>query len=433
MPRHAQSIADLYNYDWTLVMYNGAPHVILGVEGGSVRLAPASAIEGLDDGDESAAPAGFTVPVREIVLPDPVTPEPDELRAVFRLDVLPWALAEQGRWPFRHDAGTFSVTEDDLLILTDRLSRRPNSFLLDAWLETFDDADGNCLHARMASPDEPGFTPAFLLRAVCMEMSFLDMGDPDDTLARIAEIRDAYLQSRGKSLSEMVVPDFLRGEMLSSLEAYAGEHPVTEELREAYTRLLEADFKSGGADGAERYAYAYYGGNGIVPCDWKKSETALRELFDPDVRPPRGLDYAANSLGYIYASSRLGQPDYARALICFSYAAEAGIIEATYKLSDMFRLGQGVERDPERAWALLYRLYRQADKLHLGNGKYADIVLRMGYCYRDGVGVPVDRVKARGYFQEAQRAIEKRLKIHPQYGDSVVAKNIAAALESVRD
>ena len=30
-------------------------------------------------------------------------------------------------------------------------------------------------------------------------------------------------------------------------------------------------------------------------------------------------------------------------------------------------------------------------------------------------------------------AIEKRLKTHPEYDDSVVAKNIAAAMESVRD
>ncbi len=217
--------------------------------------------------------------------------------------------------------------------------------------------------------------------------------------------------------------------MVVQLEDYCKKHPVTDEIRECYTRLLDDCLEEGDVS---TYAYAYYGGNTIVQCDWKKAEQALLREFDPELDPPTGADWAANSLGYIYGSDRLGKPDYGKAFICFQYAANHGVTEATYKLSDLYRMGRGVRKDPEKAWEILSRLCQKTDRRHISGGKYADIMLRMGYCYRDGIGVAPDRVKAMKFFLDAKRGIEARMKRHPGYGDEVVARNIQAAIESVK-
>lgn len=99
--------------------------------------------------------------------------------------------------------------------------------------------------------------------------------------------------------------------------------------------------------------------------------------------------------------------------------------------SDMYRFGHGTERNPEKAWAILSQLYRKTDERRITKGKYADIVLRMGYCYRDGIGVEPDHKQAYESFMKAQKAIEARMKREPEYGDNVVANNIQKAIESI--
>ena len=194
---------------------------------------------------------------------------------------------------------------------------------------------------------------------------------------------------------------------------------------------MEDSYVAGKFEDIERYAYAYYGGNGIVPCDWRKSEKALLCLFNPDEEPMQGYEYAANSLGYIYYSERLGEPDCEKAFKCFSCAAEHGVIEATYKLSDMYRKGDGTIQDKEKAWELLNQLWEHTDKRNISGGKYADIALRMGYCYRDGIGVPPDSDKALEFFIKAKQAIKARMKTHPGFGDASVAANIEKAITGI--
>ncbi len=63
--------------------------------------------------------------------------------------------------------------------------------------------------------------------------------------------------------------------------------------------------------------------------------------------------------------------------------------------------------------------------------KFADVALRMGYCYENGEGVEKNTKTARRYYETAKNAILKRKASHKHYGDDVVEKNIDEALSRV--
>ncbi len=415
---------------WDLVLCNGQ---LCGVwdadpEAGSAHLLPLDAVIRYEGDEEAAEREATAVPCRQIERLAPAEADAETVRALFRLDVTPWELAKQGRYPFSAATHRCAITDEDLLCLIDRLPRFRNGFLLEGWRNTFQ-STGAHDHLQIPPLTEEGLLLRFLAGRLLFLMSCLDACS-EAASQWILPLRDAYLQSRGKPFWEVELPDDFKTDALNVIEALAQRSGISEPLRGFYTRLLEERFRSGGLYGIRRYAYAYYGGNGIVPCDWKKAEQALLRLFNPDDDPPRGDDLAANSLGYIYYSSRLGAPDCERAFRCFSFAALHGVIEAIYKLSDMYRKGDGTPRNPMMAWLLLSKLWKHTDKRRISQGKYADIALRMGYCYRDGIGVEADPAEALAFFRKARRGINARRKYH-NFGDETVAANIDKAIASV--
>ena len=48
----------------------------------------------------------------------------------------------------------------------------------------------------------------------------------------------------------------------------------------------------------------------------------------------------------------------------------------------------------------------------------------MGYCYRDGVGVELDRERASDFFLKARKAIEARLSKDPEFGDIFAVRSL---------
>ncbi len=428
MPRYAKSIDDLE--DGQLVLWDGKVYAVWDLtDRQKVKLVPYDTRIICEGYTETADQDAVIVPVRQIQIPNPVYAGQEIMRSFFRLDVMPWELLLQGKYPFSDENGKLSITEEDLLCLLDRLDMFQSTFLLEAWRKTFMACNDMRSHYRISVPkdDDPGFTFHFFADNV---FDFINLFDPEeDDWTWLRKLKDCYLQSKGKPLSHMLLPDELKSPMAHSLEEYCRKHPVTDEIRKCYIRLLDECLEMGNS---QICAYAYYGGNEIVGCDWHKAEQALLKEFDPDRDPPSGNEWAANSLGYIYGSDRLGKPDYQKAFICFLYAAGKGVTEATYKLSDLYRQGLGTRKDPEMAWTILNGLYRLTDKRRIAHGKYADIMLRMGYCYRDGIGVEPDPEKAMSFFLKAKRGIEERMKQHPQFGDETVARNIQKAIESIK-
>ena len=430
MPRYAESVED-YGY-FELVRLNGEMYGVLEDEPEDiVRLVPLEAVRKHGDDPDALKEASILVPISQMQLVDPVKPSLESARSLFRLEAMPWDLLEQGQFPFSSATGRIDIGEEDILCMIGHISLFRNVFVWRNWSLGFIQSyeTGKPIHIRLPEADRPGFSFRFFADRF---FDLIDWFDPEeDDVECFTELRDCYLQSKGKPLAETILPEYCRRKMAESLIRYVKDHPATEEIREYYARILDLCLERGTQKDIAEYVYAYYGGNELVPCDWRKAEQALLKVYDP-VWEPDGAEWAANSLGYIYASNRLGEPDYQKAMKCFAWAAEGGYIEAAYKLSDGYRLGWTGEKDPQKAWEILSRLYKKTNKKKIAYGKYADICLRMGYCYRDGIGVKPDREKALDFFLKAQKGIEARKKAMDYYGDDVVTENIRKAIESVK-
>jgi hypothetical protein len=133
--------------------------------------------------------------------------------------------------------------------------------------------------------------------------------------------------------------------------------------------------------------------------------TALKEYL------PLAQQGDANAqfiVGYIYCQG--AKPQYAEALKWFKQAAVKGHPNAQFNLGQMYRLGQGVAKNPTEA----ARWYRAA-----ANQGFADAQLRLGIAYEEGSGVTRDLKQAAELY---------RLSIsNPRHGDGLAEAQFSLA------
>lgn len=348
------------------------------------------------------------------------------LRRFFRLETTPWKLCEQGLFPFSDNSGTFTLSEEDLKVFASNLAQA-DAITMDDWEKQF--TPGNHVaHVYCPADESDGLSFHLTWNVICDMFTWFDIDEDEPEV--ITDIVEAYFASKGKPLSEIDAADNLKSAIISYLEDVSFKEELTVDQRKAYVRFLDEMCAKGDTWALEHKAYAYYGGNRIVPCDWKISEQTLLLL------ERSGDTYAANSLGYIYYSDRLGEPDYDKAFFYFSKAAKAGIVEARYKLSDLYRKGHGTAKDPEKAFRMLKQVYaEQLASIQDGyyGCKYADAALRMGYCFEEGSGCPQDCHKAHEYFLRAKYAIDMRILKSRGFGDDAVKRNIEDSLERIKE
>lgn len=178
-------------------------------------------------------------------------------------------------------------------------------------------------------------------------------------------------------------------------------------------------------------AYGCYGGNRAFECDWAASRDALLKLLEIDDNP-----FLANTLGYIFYYGRCtgGEPEYEKAFKFFSVGAAGGVYESEYKLSDMFRHGYGVTKSEKIASNIIWQLYDENIK-YIFDGdfdcKFADVALRAGNLFRDGVNCEADADSAYYYYLQAEFAIRMRMLEDDHYGDASVSAGIAKAIEEI--
>jgi hypothetical protein len=357
---------------------------------------------------------------------EPVDPDAETVRRLWRMDVTPWELAEKGMYPFTDIWTNYVPTEDDIFRFIENASARKNPMAVSLWTifcaEFF-------LSAGFAEMVNSNFPLAVFLETVSRDSLYFDSST--DEWSYLENLKTSYLEYRRDPLADMRDDDPHLLDMMTLFEVKVSRTGINPDAAAEYEARLERMLGSRDPQLWRYYAYAYYGGNEIVSCNWKKSETALLMLYSlsKDPRFKREICFeAANSLGYIYYSNRLGRPDYKKAYRFFSFAAENGMIEATYKLFDMFRNGHGVKKDLRRAWKIISNLHSVIGEDEI---KYPDVALRMGYCFRDGIGIEVDLESAREYFIRAKNSLEYRLNHAPQYGDNAVMMNVNRALASL--
>lgn len=178
-------------------------------------------------------------------------------------------------------------------------------------------------------------------------------------------------------------------------------------------------------------AYGCYGGNRAFPCDWTASRDCLLKLCEIDDNP-----FYANTLGYIYYYGRCtdGEPDHEKAFYYFSVGAAGGVYESRYKLADMFLHGYGTPRNERIASSIIRELYDENLRYICGgdfSSKFADLALRMGNLYRDGVGRDADPYLAFYCYLQAEYAVRMRMSSGDFYGDAKVADSIRKAIGEI--
>lgn len=172
---------------------------------------------------------------------------------------------------------------------------------------------------------------------------------------------------------------------------------VADFLSEVYLEEIE----NHNADAACNLGSLYYTGR-IGPRDF---ELAVKYYT---IAAEGGCRAAQENLGYCYYYGRTGEKDYQKAFHYFALGAFDGHLNSLYKIGDMYRNGFYVEKSEIEAFRIyqhcLNTLTETAVPL-VG----ADIMMRMGDCYFEGIGTEPDYSKAMTFYQKSEGLYYDRL------------------------
>lgn len=222
-------------------------------------------------------------------------------------------------------------------------------------------------------------------------------------------------------------------EKISFIEKYVDDQDsVPEEEREKFKSFVEEGCAEDIQCALYAKAYGCYGGNSIFECDWQSSLDCLLKLVDMTGDP-----YCYNTIGYIYYYGRCndGKPEYAKAFQYFSVGAAYGIFESMYKLADMFISGKGCLKNPGAGAKIILSMFDENREIFCDgeyDGKFADVALRVGGLFENGIGVEQSVEQSYAFYLEAKLAIDERVNRFDYFGDKKVQHNIDEALERVR-
>lgn len=204
------------------------------------------------------------------------------------------------------------------------------------------------------------------------------------------------------------------------------------DVKTIYRKALDSLCEGNDLGALRKKAYACYGkGNAAYGQDWKASQECLLKLMELDPNPE-----TANTLGYMYYYGRCtdGVPEYDKAFYYFSIGAAGWYYESRYKLADMFLHGYGVSKNPKVVWSIIWELYEeQLEKICNGGfqSNFADVALRAGNLYRDGINCYGSPDEAFYYYLQARYAIRMRMLSEDNYGDQSVAAGIEKAISEI--
>ena len=348
-------------------------------------------------------------------------PDEETLRKYFRLDLPPSELFQNEEDEIDCTESSLDVKEEDLSAMVDHLPQLSQDDY-DAWYGLFLGEES------VEFSYEISIDHSFILFRYFLEIltEYFEYGYRRPLWEqRLKALWTLIMQDDSSDPDWSVLPARRRSELLRWLYEQAQAEGSPEGYSELYASLLEYLYSIDDKSGLYAYADAYYGGNFLVPCDWKKAEQAYLKL------DAMGDEFAADPLGYIYYSKRLGEPDYEKAFFFFNKAYHAGNQEAIYKLSDMYRKGHGTAQNLQKSWALLNKAYERGlelERMSEVDSKLADILLRMGYFAEDGLIQRANPLKACELYLAAKAEISHRLENWDCFGDKVVDRNIDTAL-----
>ena len=204
---------------------------------------------------------------------------------------------------------------------------------------------------------------------------------------------------------------------------------LPEELAEFYSENLVRLAQEGDYRSVRMAGYEFYEGTNGFEANPHRALELLTKAYEMEEDPE-----IARTLGYIYYYGRTsgGVPQGDKAFQYFSIGHNAGgYYEATYKLADCYIKGYGTPICHEAAFRLVSAIYGETLSHYLSGEdftKFADVALRLGSYYRDGVFVKKNPQEAYAYYLAARAAIRSRLAAGEYIGDRGVATGIASAI-----
>jgi len=172
---------------------------------------------------------------------------------------------------------------------------------------------------------------------------------------------------------------------------------VADFMIEAYTDAMN----EGNADAACDLGSLYYTGRA-----GEQNYAKAVEYYT--VGAQRGSRQAQENLGYCYYYGRSVEKDYKKAFHYFALGAFDGHLRSLYKIGDMYRNGYYVEKNEVEA----YRIYRACAESMTDQAAPlvgADVMMRLGDCYYEGIGTEIDYKLALKYYQHAENLFITRL------------------------
>ena len=147
----------------------------------------------------------------------------------------------------------------------------------------------------------------------------------------------------------------------------------------------------------------YYCGT-AVHVDYKKAAEYYM------MAAKHGSKTAMCNLGYCYMYGRHQEVDMEKAYKCFNMAGLLGDANALYKLGDMYFHGKHVEVN----YDLAFKLYeRSFDTFSYDKSELADVQMRLGRCYLEGLGVKKNLDLAMSNLTDAMDGLYGRRKTDP--------------------
>ena len=254
----------------------------------------------------------------------------------------------------------------------------------------------------------------------------------------LRKLSEAFVDEASEAVPGSIsgsIDEALRNKIVEWTDWETNQCTAPEEEFDTYRELVLRGAEKDWPEALEALAYASYGGNNVFPSNWKKSEECLLRLIEIQEDP---LPAYYNTLGYIYYYGRAngGVPQYEKAFQYFSVGAIHGVYESRYKLADMLLAGHGAPKNVSAAAILIKELYKEnKDLLEEGHMdcKFADVALRLGGLHERGDGVEKDPEAAYALYLQASYAIGERMKLGEYFGDKSVAEHIEKALARAKE
>ena len=196
------------------------------------------------------------------------------------------------------------------------------------------------------------------------------------------------------------------------------EWPLSEETRKKVIDYYEEGVRAGNQLACLNLGAIYNDGI-LVPRDYERSAELYRIAADIDDDNSISA-MAITNLGYYYYYDFAGKQDYKTAFNCFLHGAlRYNNANAYYKLGDMYRYGQFIDKDEKMAFEMYMKAFNCEDD---GNLFKADIGLRLGECFLSGIGCTKDPYSALTLLQISERNVFERVRRHDSRAEKQLKK-----------